>query len=137
MSSLISEETSIFDSNCDQMKSKGLLFVGIFLLVIGILLRKVGDFPLTGLILILSGVTLKTIYIIAKIRSGAYKPGREMLYLFIGLALFMTGLNVRDDFKGIFPLILIVSGLALKIIFIVKFILITRAARTMKEQVIE
>ncbi len=119
------------------MKSKGLLFVGIFLLVIGILLRKVFDFPLTGLILILSGVTLKTIYIVAKIRSGDYKPGREMLFLFIGLALFMTGLNTRDEFKGIFPLILIVSGLALKIIFIVKFILITRAARTMKEQAIE
>ena len=116
------------------MNSKGLLFGGIFLLVIGIVMRKVSDFPLAGLMLIFSGVACKTIYIFAKIKSGEYRPGREFLFLVVGLALFMTGLKLKTEDQGVIPVLLIVSGLALKILFIVKFILITRAARLMKEQ---
>ena len=115
------------------MKSKALLFAGIFLLVFGIIIRKAFDLPLAGLMLILTGVAFKTIYIVAKIKSGEYKPGRELFLLAVGLTLFMTGLKLKANDQGIFPLLLILSGLALKILFIVKFILITRSARTLKE----
>ncbi len=116
------------------MKSKGLLFGGIFLLIIGIVMRKAGSFPQAGLMLIFTGVACKTIYIFSKIKSGEYRPGKELLFLAFGLVLFMTGLKIRIDDQGVFPLLLIISGLLLKILFIIKFIMITRSARLMKEQ---
>lgn len=117
------------------MKSKGTLFVGIAMLVIGIFLRKVLYFDLLGLILILTGVLMKTIYIISKARSGEYNPGSELFYLIIGLIIFLTGIYLRSiQYNSVNPIFFIGLGLTLKVIFIVLFI---RKVRLHREGLIE
>ena len=106
---------------------KPILFIGILLLVAGILVRRFLELPYVGLVFILSGVALKTYYIVAKARAGEYKPGGELWFLFIGLALFLGGLYARarglDTYK---PVYWMVTGIVLKVIFIVRFIQLTR-----------
>ena len=115
------------------MKSKGLLFIGIILLVFGIILKKVSQLEVLGLVLIITGVTFKTIYILAKVKSGDYQPGKEMLFLLVGLILFLTGLYLRSVVQTIVnPIYLIVLGLTLKVIFIIKFILIVRSNKKLE-----
>lgn len=113
------------------MTKKSLLFIGIFLLVIGILIRKLTDFESVGLVLILGGVACKTIYIFGKIKTGEYKPGRELYFLFIGLILFLGGIYMRKNNLEPFALAIafIISGLSLKIIFIIWFIKKLKDAR--------
>ena len=108
---------------------KAVLFSGIGFLILGIVLRKVSDYPSVGLILILTGVGLKTYYIIQAIRSGLYTPGVELWFLFVGLALFLTGLYLRGKEFFINPTYLIVLGISLKVLFIVRFIQIVRNNR--------
>ena len=99
------------------MESKALLFTGIGMLIVGILLRKLFNFEISGLILILTGVLMKTVYIVSKARSGAYKPGSELIYLLTGLSLFLSGLYLRSiAFESINPTFLIVSGIVLKVL---------------------
>ncbi len=84
-----------------------------------------------GLLFILLGVLCKTVYIIAKARSGEYQPGRELIFLGVGLILFLSGLYMRNlDQNLIDPSYLIVSGIGLKIIFIIRFIQIIRKEKT-------
>ncbi len=104
------------------MGSKKVLFSGIILLIIGILVRKLTDFELHGLFLILFGVLLKTLYIIAKARSGEYRPGKELVFLFVGLGLFFSGLYLKAHQNGQIGFVLMMAGISLKIIFIVLFI---------------
>jgi len=98
------------------------LFTGIILLIFGIVVRKMTSYELSGLALILFGVFLKTLYIIAKARSGEYKPGRELFFLFIGLGLFFSGIYLRSLQPGMTGPILMITGIILKIIFIVLFV---------------
>jgi len=112
------------------MKSKGLLFVGIFLLVLGIVIKKSTQMNTLGLALIITGVTFKAIYIFSKVRSGEYQPGKELIFLFVGLILFFSGLYLRNINQTLIkPIYLIVSGITLKIIFIVRFIQIVKSAK--------
>ena len=109
------------------MKSKSVLFTGIILLVVGILLRKMTQMDVVGLAAIITGVTCKLIYIVLKARNGEYKPGTELFILAVGLLLFFTGLYLRGVEQNLIkPIYLIVSGITLKIIFIIKFIQIIR-----------
>lgn len=105
------------------MGSKKILFLGIVLLILGILLRRFASYESIGLFLILTGVFFKTIYIIAKTKSGEYQPGREMIFLGLGLMLFLSGLILRSlHSEATYPFIMIVSGLILKVVFVVLFI---------------
>lgn len=105
------------------MTKKPLLFIGILMLVIGIFIKNMTAFNVLGLILIITGVVLKTIYIVILGRSGLYKPGRELIVLAVGLILFLLGLYFkRTNPEQNFPFYLIVLGLSLKITFIVAFI---------------
>ena len=82
------------------------------------------------MVLIFTGVTLKTIYILAKVKSGEYKPGKELFFLVVGLILFLTGLYLRGiDQTLIKPIYLIVFGIALKSTFIIRFIQIVRSGK--------
>ena len=112
------------------MKSKWLLFAGIIFLVIGIVLRRISDFSIEGLVLIITGVLLKAFYIIRKIRSGEYIPGFEMGFLFIGLAMFLSGLYLRAHQAPFNPAFLIAPGLLLKVGFIVIFIVKTKRVKS-------
>ena len=109
------------------MKSKSTLFAGIVLLTIGIVIRKTTGLPIIGLMMILVGVLFKTFYIISKVRSGEYQPGKELFFLFIGLGLFLSGLYLRSMDGFAYAPELIISGISLKVIFIILFILKTRA----------
>jgi len=112
------------------VNSKGLLFTGIFLLVIGILVRKMTSLEVFGLVLIISGVLCKTLYIIAKVKSGEYKPGKELIFLGFGLLLFLSGLYIRSlEQELINPSYLIVAGIFFKIVFIIRFIQLVKAQR--------
>jgi len=115
------------------MKSKWTLLAGILLLIIGIVLRKTTELASEGLILIIVGVVFKTYYIISKARSGEYKPGYELIFLFVGLAIFLTGLYLRSHEPPFSPALLIVPGILLKVLFIVLFIVKTRRSRKVLE----
>ena len=113
------------------MKSKGLLFTGILLLVVGIILRKTTQLDTIGLVSILTGVLLKTSYIILKIKRGEYKPGKELILLVVGLSIFFTGLYLRkSDPTQMEPIYLMVLGIILKVGFIIGFI---RNVRSLKK----
>ena len=117
------------------MKSKWTLFAGILLLILGIILRKTTDLISEGLILIIVGVAFKTYYIISKARSGEYKPGYELIFLFVGLVMFMSGLYLRSHEPPFSPALLIVPGISLKVLFIVLFIIKTRITRKALENI--
>jgi hypothetical protein len=112
------------------MKSKALLFIGIILLVIGILIKKLTPFDSLGLASIIIGVTFKSIYIFSKAKSGEYKPGKELVFLILGLMLFFTGLYFRNVNQTLVePVYLIVCGITFKLIFIIRFIQIVKSAK--------
>ncbi len=109
------------------MARKSLLFIGIILLVVGILTRKLTGLDVLGLLMIITGVLCKTIYIVAKARSGEYQPGKELIFLGVGLLLFLSGLFLRKHDQNIsYPIYMIAVGLMLKIVFIVRFIQIVK-----------
>ena len=111
------------------MKSKWTLFTGIVLLTVGIIIRKTTGMAIEGLIMILVGVSFKIYYIISKARSGEYKPGKELLALFFGLGLFLGGLYLRSNAQYSYAPAMIISGIILKVIFIILFILKTRSKK--------
>lgn len=111
------------------MKSKWTLFIGIFLLIFGIVIRKTTDLAVEGLAIIIAGVLLKTYYIISKARSGEYSPGYELWFLFIGLSMFLIGLYLKGHESPFNPLFLILPGILFKVIFIILFIVKTRKAK--------
>lgn len=104
------------------MKLKWTLFAGILFLITGIILRKVSGTGFLPILLIIIGVLFKTYYLLLKIKSGGYKPGSEFLFLFVGLALFLSGLYLRSPEVGLYVSLLIYLGIALKIVFILLFI---------------
>lgn len=108
------------------MNSKWTLFVGIILLIAGIIIRKTTGLAVEGLVMIIVGVLFKTYYIISKAGSGEYKPGYELWFLFVGLAMFLTGLYIRSHNPPFNPVYLIVPGISLKVVFIILFIIKTR-----------
>ena len=122
------------------MAKKPLLFIGIIMLLIGILIRKSTELDLVGLLIILTGVTLKCIYIIGKIKNGAYKPGLEVLFLIIGLFLFLGGIYLRNnnlDLLFVPAMFFIITGLILKIVFIVLFIKKLKDSKRIKDPLVK
>ena len=116
------------------MNKKWPLYAGILLLTAGIVLRKTTDIGMTALALIFSGVLLKTYYIISKVRNGEYSAGYELIFLIVGLGMFLTGLYFKNNGGGFNPLLLIMPGIALKIAFIVIFIIkVKRGQQAMTE----
>ena len=104
------------------MKLKLALFTGILLMTTGIILRMFTDVSFVAILLIILGVLFKTYYIIGKARSGEYQPGYELLFLFAGLTLFFSGLYFRMH-KPAYPFVfLMVSGLILKMVYVILFI---------------
>ena len=123
--------------NIQDMKSKLLLFAGIILLVVGIVIKKSSTYEATGLTLIFLGVFCKTVYIISKARSGEYKPGKEVIFLAVGLLLFLSGLYLRSTEQNLINAnYLIIIGITLKVFFIFKFIMITRSVKSRQNNVV-
>jgi len=118
------------------MKQKWPLFAGIILLITGIVLRKALDFGSEGLILIITGVLLKSYYIVNKAIIGEYKPGYELIFLVVGLTVFLSRNYLHLQINAIPTGLFMGVGISLKIVFIVLFIKKTRAQNNiLKEQI--
>jgi drug/metabolite transporter (DMT)-like permease len=115
-----------------RMKKKWMLFAGIILLVAGIVLRNLTELDLTAVLLIVLGVLFKTYYIVRMARSGEYKPGYELYFLFAGLGMFLSGLYLKSQNPSVIAGLLVFTGILLKTSFIVIFIVRLRAARKRK-----
>lgn len=111
------------------MKSKWALFAGIILLTLGIILRRATDLGFEPIFLIIVGALFKTYYIVSKARSGEYKPGYELIFLFVGVLMLLSGLYLRSEESPFNPALLIVPGIVLKIVFVILFITNTRSRR--------
>ena len=114
------------------MKTKWTLFAGIILLVAGIVLRNLTEMDLAAVSLIVLGVLFKTYYIVRMARSGEYKPGYELCFLFAGLGMFLSGLYLKSQNPSVIAGLLVFTGILLKTSFIVIFIVRLRAARKRK-----
>ena len=80
-----------------------------------------------AILLIILGVLFKSFYIISKARSGEYQPGYELIFLFLGLTLFFSGIYFRMH-KPVYPFVfLMVSGLILKTVYVILFIVKVRS----------
>ena len=99
------------------------------MLTVGILLKKFSDLTLVPILLMTVGVIFKILYLIGKARSGEYKPGIELAFLFLGLLLFFSGLYVRSHEFAFNAAYLIGSGITLKILFVVLAISKMRSQR--------
>lgn len=113
------------------MKSKWPLYLGIVLLTLGIILKTTGNFNPYALIILLSGVAFKISYIVINIANGKYKPGKEMLLLVVGLSLFLTGVYFKANPRELHHAFLMAPGIALKVGFILVFILKMRRTKSL------
>ena len=111
------------------MKSKWILFAGITLLTLGIVLKQFNEIGIEPILLISVGVLFKIYYIIQKARSGEYKPGVELVFLGIGLLLFLVGTYIKNHEPTFNPAFLIVPGILFKITFIVMVIINIKSHR--------
>ena len=111
------------------MKTKWPLYFGIVLLTLGIVLKSMGKFNPYALIILLSGVAFKVGYIISKIRSGEYKPGKEVILLMVGLTFFLTGIYFKANPIELHHTFLIAPGIVLKASFVLIFILKIRKVK--------
>jgi hypothetical protein len=102
------------------MNMKLVLYLGIVLLVLGILSQIYSLLEGIGLYLIIGGVLCKLAFIIGVILLGKYRIGKEFIFLLAGLVLFFIG---KSDLEN--PLLsytLIITGISLKIVFVILFI---------------
>ncbi len=115
------------------MKSKLLLFIGVILLIAGIVLKKSTELVFLAIALIVIGVSLKAWYIIGKAKSGAYKPGYELGFVALGLALLFTGIYFRGDLPVFHTSFLMGVGIALKIVFVILFVIKVKSLEKSRE----
>ncbi len=114
------------------MTKKWPLFIGVFLITTGVLIRIFTKHTFDPILIMVTGGLFKIYYIRNKIKNGEYKPGIEVGILIIGLVLFLSGIYLRSENSLINPLYLIIPGLILKSIFIVLIIRKFRLARKTK-----
>lgn len=106
----------------EKMKDNWPLFAGLALLTAGIIFRIIFDTAPFSTILIGAGIFLKVYFVFNRIKSTKYRPGVELLFLILGLTLFFSGMYLDKSFTVIEPVILKVTGIILKVIFVLLFI---------------
>ncbi len=106
-----------------------MIFVGLVLLLGGLLLKPLTESAIP-LIMIMTGGTLKLIYVMISFLNKTYRPGKELLLLLMGLTVFFTGVYLkRQGFEG--WLVIEASGILMKVTFVLLFIKKLRAVRVM------
>lgn len=103
------------------MKQKNLIFIGVIFLIAGIVGRQVWDESSIALAFIIIGVACKFIYMAIAIYKKRYRPGKELLLLYMGLAVFFAGLYMRRHGLSM-GIPLEVLGVLMKLVFIGLFI---------------
>lgn len=111
------------------MKSKYFLYIGILLLLVGILLRYFSPYVEVGLGLVLIGVILKLSYLSLAMLRRKYKPRAEILLLVLGLGFLFLGLWHKLNVSELVGYGMIVIAVVLKLIFISLFIRKTRQSK--------
>ena len=104
------------------MKVKGILYIGIILLVVGLLFRYLTPYSTAGLSLVIVGVILKLSYILQTMRTGQYKPQSEIFLLLSGLLLLFLGLWHKLNINEVVGYGMITAALVLKLLFLLLFI---------------
>lgn len=102
------------------MNIRLLLYLGIVLLVLGIFSINISQLEGIGIYLIVGGVLCKLAFIISVIQSGRYRVGMEIVFLLVGLILFLIGKS--DLVNPLLSSIFIITGISLKIVFVLLFI---------------
>lgn len=116
--------------NYQKIRKKKYLYIGLFFLYIAILLKILGNSPLSVCFLV-GAVFFKILFAVEYAKKGLYKPGYELVFLVIGLFLFLSGL-----YSTSLPLFipskwwLMAPGLAFKFFFL--FILISKIRKASK-----
>jgi len=103
-------------------KLKRLIYVGIILLSIGLALRYFSEYQILATLLIAGGILGKVAYLLIRLKSKFYKPGIELLFLITGLALFFLGLYLKSANGNHLYIYFMLSGILLKVVFVIKFI---------------
>ncbi|MCF8361323.1 MAG: hypothetical protein K9G70_01735 [Prolixibacteraceae bacterium] len=110
------------------MTKKWPFYTGLSILALGITLKASTSLALYPLLIILTGVGLKVLYITLKIIRKEYKPGLEMVALICGLGFFLAGEFFFDS--GLInhgaSIALKITGITLKTTFVLLFIHKTR-----------
>ncbi len=104
---------------------KWLLYTGLGLLMIGIVFNRLIEDAVWPVVLLLTGVGLKVVYISFKLIRNSYRPGIEMIFLITGVFIFFTGLYLSSPANTAivsFPNVLRLTGVVFKTIFIILFI---------------
>lgn len=104
-------------------KNKILIYVGIFLILIGLFLRYYFQILFLGNGFIIAGALSKIIYLFLSVISKKIKIGYEIIFLIVGLILVVVGSRFKtyDFILRIHP-ILMVIGVLFKIIFVALWI---------------
>ncbi|TCO07195.1 hypothetical protein [Natronoflexus pectinivorans] len=112
------------------MKSIWLLYVGLSFIGVAIVLRVLAfDATLTSVLFSVGGL-IKILYLFLMYREAKLWPGKEMLLILAGITLIIVGAQLRDNIAQSFiTLPITLTGIALKISFIVVAIRKVRAAR--------
>lgn len=112
------------------MKVKGILYIGILLLLLGLLLRYLTPYDSAGLGLIIVGIILKFFYILRAVIIGQYRPQSEIYLLISGLLLLFLGLWYKQNINEVDGYGMITIAILLKLSFVIFFIRKTRVNRT-------
>lgn len=105
--------------------SRYILLSGILLLSAGAFSRYYGS-PAAPF-LFSSGGFCKISYIALAVKSGRYRPGKEIIFLLAGLALLAAGIASRHHAHyQVYSSALIIAAVVLKIIFAAGFIVKVR-----------
>lgn len=109
---------------------KAVFFTGLILIITGILLKISTPESWISSVLISLGGTAKILFLVLTLRKNKLRPGYEMLFLLAGLALVILGAQLRKEPSTLaFALPATLSGLLLKITFILLFIRKLRSHR--------
>lgn len=103
------------------LQRKHILFVGIIALVTGLIAKQWVEFCNWPLMLIMTGGSLKLLYVALEITSKSYHPGKELLLLILGLLVFFAGIYLGRE-EVAFAYLMMITGLMLKVSFVIFFI---------------
>ncbi len=108
------------------------IYTGFFFLYLGVLTQNLSDAHFVGKILIFLGIGLKVFFLSLKIKYSAYKSGIELIFLFLGLTLFLSGLYLAEKIGISNKLFLIIPGISLKALFIIILVKKIKGSKTDK-----
>lgn len=105
------------------MRKKILLYVGILLLVVGLILKFTVTSNFISYSFIIAGIALKLIYLIKSVVTKEVKLGGEMFLLIIGISFVLIGAHLKttSNYFMLHP-VLITVGVVCKIIFVAVWI---------------